>query len=310
MYELTCLIPICNEEATIKLVLEKTEQALDVLQLSRVQIIFVDDGSTDSSADVLAGLRSNYTLQVITHRRNRGVTEVLKTGFRAARGRYVFFLQGDMESDPLEDIPVLYQKIEEGFDVVAGYRQGRGDGKLFSSRIYNFTCRKLFKLSLHDMNWIKAYRLEVVKSLELRSDWHRFIIIIAADQGYRITEVPLRWHPRIAGVSKFGLARIPISFFDILVLRFLLFFQKKPMLFFGTIAFLLIFSGMVIGIGLVCRWLLFASQLRPFMQLAFFLLLSGIFILMIGFLSEQVASLQERVDKLSREKEDDLTVCP
>lgn len=303
-YELTCLVPICNEEGTIDIVLEKIHAAIAGLGLQNVQIIFVDDGSTDNSAQILAALRSPYTLQVITHRRNLGVTAVLRSGFAAAAGQYVLFLQGDMESDPEDDIPVLYRKIVEGYDVVAGYRQGRKDGKLFSSRIYNLVCRKLFHVDLHDMNWIKAYRLEVIKELELRSDWHRFVIIIAADKGYRITEVPLNWHHRIAGKSKFGLMRIPISFFDLLALRFLLLFQKKPMLFYGTVAFTLISSGLVIGAALVLRWILYASQIRPFLQLTFFLLMSGTFILMIGFLSEQIASLQDKVEALTRSRQD------
>ncbi|HAR62376.1 MAG: glycosyltransferase [Candidatus Margulisiibacteriota bacterium] len=303
-YELSVFIPARDESASLQKVLKKIESAFESLNLKSGEIIFVDDGSTDDSARILKDLKSSYKLKIVTHKKSLGLTAAMKSGFSVAEGEYLIFLPGDLESDPESDIPILYSKLQEGFDVVSGYRQGRKDGKVLASRVYNFVSRKLFHLDLHDMNWIKGFRLEVLRDIELRSDWHRFIIMIAADMGYSVAEVPVSWHPRIGGRSKFGFLRIPISFFDVLALKFLLMFRKKPMLFYGTVAFSMLFGGVMIGIVLVSLWLLKGVQIRPFLQLAFFLLLSGMFILMVGFLAEQIASLQDRVDKLCKSCED------
>jgi len=124
--------------------------------------------------------------------------------------------------------------MDEGYDVVAGWRQGRRERKVMASGIYNLVSRLLFDVQAHDMNWIKGFRREVVESLPpLRSDWHRFLLHIAAHQGYRIGEVRTNWYPRRSGRSKYGLGRIPISLLDVLVIRFLLTFSSAPMRFFG-----------------------------------------------------------------------------
>ena len=169
-------------------------------------------------------------LRVIHHRRNLGLTAALSTGFRAVRGDLVLFLPADLESDPETDIPLLLGKLHEGYDVVAGWRQGRKEGKVFASGIYNTVSRRLFGLTAHDMNWIKGFRREVIENLPpLRSDWHRFLLHIAAHEGYRIGEVPDRL-AQAAGraLASSGWRRIPISLLDVLVVKFLLTFSRAP----------------------------------------------------------------------------------
>ena len=169
-----------------------------------------------------------------------------------------------MESDPVTDIPLLVEKLNEGYDVVAGWRQGRKEGKVFASGIYNAVSRHLFGLTAHDMNWIKGFRREVIETLPpLRSDWHRFLLHIAAHQGYRIGEVPVTWHRRRAGRSKFGLARIPISLLDVLVVKFLLTFSKAPMRFFGGLGLAALLTSGLTFLGLTWLWVAAETQKRP-----------------------------------------------
>ena len=234
MTPLSVLIPAYNEADNIEELLTRTSQAFASLQVAG-ELVFVDDGSSDGTGDRVAALQKDFPwARLVRHRRNRGLTAALRSGFRAARGEYIIFLPADLESNPAEDIPKLYEKLQEGYDVVAGWRQGRADGKEFASAIYNTVSRWLFGVQVHDANWIKGFRREVVEALPpLRSDWHRFLVHIAADQGFRVGEVPTTWYPRRTGRSKFGFSRIPISLLDVLVIRFLLTFSQAPMRFFG-----------------------------------------------------------------------------
>jgi len=292
------LVPACNEQGNIGLVLEKSVRALQAHGVSG-EVVFVNDGSTDGTLEEAQRCAGQYAhIRIISHRRNRGLTEALRTGFRNCRGDIIIFLPGDMESDPEEDIPKLLDKMAEGYDVVAGWRQGRRDGKVFASRVYNVVSRWLFGVQVHDMNWIKAMRREVVDSLYLRSDWHRFIIMIAASEGYRIGEVKTNYYPRKKGRSKYGLGRIPVSFLDVLVVKFLLTFRRKPMLFFGSIGLGLIGASAMLGIYLLYIWFAFVMQKRPIFNLAVVLALAGLLLLLVGFLAELIVDQQEHIAEL------------
>ncbi len=298
--KISVLVPARNEEGNVTLVIDKIAKAFAAHDLQG-EVIFINDGSTDGTQqEAEACARSYPFVKVINHRRNLGVTEALRTGFRHISGDVVILLPGDMESDPEEDIPKLLDKLAEGYDVVAGWRQGRHDGKVFASRIYNFVSRLLFGLELHDMNWIKAFRREVVENLHLRSDWHRFILMIAASQGYRIGEVKTNYYPRRQGRSKFGLSRIPVSFLDVLVVKFLLTFSRKPMLFFGSLGLILISIAIIIGLFLLYLWFAYYMQKRPVLTFAGVLALAGLLLFLVGFLAELVVNQQERVEDLER----------
>lgn len=296
------LIPARDEVGTLAEVVEKVGRAFAACDLAG-ELVLVNDGSTDGTgqlADELAA-RTPF-LRVLHHRRPLGLTAALRTGFRAVRGDVIVFLPADLESDPETDIPLLLDKLTEGYDVVAGWRQGRRERKVFASGVYNRVSRLLFGLRVHDMNWIKAFRREVITSLPpLRSDWHRFLLHLAAAQGFRIGEVPTTYHPRRAGRSKFGLMRLPVSLLDVLVVWFLITFSRQPMRFFGGLGLVCLgISGMTY-FYLLALWLLRQTQQRPIFTAAGVLALAGLVLFLVGFLAELVVSQGERMEALERE---------
>jgi glycosyltransferase involved in cell wall biosynthesis len=298
--QVSVLVPARNEEGNIGRVIERSVRVLESRGLDGETVV-INDGSTDGTLEEVQALaRKHPQIKILSHRRSLGLTESLRTGFRHCTGDIVIFLPGDMESDPEEDIPKLLDKMAEGYDVVAGWRQGRHDGKVFASRVYNIVSRWLFAVKAHDMNWIKAMRREVVDNLYLRSDWHRFILMIAASEGYRIGEVKTNYYPRKTGRSKYGLGRLPVSFLDVLVVKFLLTFRRKPMLFFGSIGLALITVSILLGLYLLYIWFAFVMQKRPIFNLAVILALAGLLLLLVGFLAELIVDQQDRIADLER----------
>jgi len=294
------LVPVYNEEGNVTLVIDKVARAFAARGLDG-EVVLVDDGSTDGTGQEAAACAARYPfVKVVSHRRNLGLTEAIRTGFRHVSGDIIIFLPGDLESDPEEDIPKLLDKLAEGYDVVAGWRQGRRNGKIIASKIYNFVSRLLFNVQAHDMNWIKALRREVIEGLRLRSDWHRFMLMIAASQGYKVGEVPTSYYPRRQGKSKFGLGRIPVSFLDVLVVKFLLTFSRKPMIFFGSLGLVLILSALGTGLYLIYQYVVHFRQIRPLFTFGVTLALAGLVIFLVGFLAELVVDQQERIDELER----------
>jgi glycosyltransferase involved in cell wall biosynthesis len=298
-------IPAHNEAGNVAPLFDKIACAFEALPAAG-EIIFVDDGSTDATWDeALAAAARHPFARLFRHRKSLGLTEAMRTGFRQCRGDIIVFLPADLESDPTEDIPKLLAKMDEGYDVVAGWRQGRRDGKIFTSVIANTVSRRLFGLNVHDLNWIKAFRREVVEDLRLRSDWHRFILILAAAQGYTIGEVPVNFYPRTKGKSHYGLGRLPVSLLDVLVLRFLLTFSRKPMLFFGGLGLILSAASLTTFAVLAIMYLVDLGQRRPVFDFAGILLLIGILFFIVGFLAELIVNQNERVDELERRLRDD-----
>jgi glycosyltransferase involved in cell wall biosynthesis len=299
------LIPAHNEVGNIPALLAKVATAFASPSLAgrACELVLIDDGSTDGTGDLATSLAPQYPfLRLIRHRRNQGLTAALRTGFREVRGDVIVFLPADLESDPEEDIPKLLGKLAEGYDVVAGWRQGRKEGKVFASGIYNRVSKALFHIDLHDMNWIKAFRREVIESLPpLRSDWHRFILQIAAHQGFRIGEVPTTWYRRQAGQSKFGFGRIPISLLDVLVVWFLLTFSQAPMRFFGGIGLACLgITGVTYAI-LLALYLIDQTQKRPIFIGASVLALAGLLLLLVGFIAELIVSQGDQIRELENE---------
>jgi glycosyltransferase involved in cell wall biosynthesis len=301
---ISVLVPARNEAASIGQVIERSLGAFDSLGLAG-EIVVVNDGSTDGTGEEAGKWAARDSrVHVITHRVNLGLTAALRTGFRTVVGDVIVFLPGDMESDPTKDIPALLGRMAEGFDVVSGWRQGRRDGKVFASGVYNRVSRKLFGVQAHDMNWIKAFRREVIDSLPpLRSDWHRFLLMLAASQGFRMAEVPTTYRPRQAGRSNYGLGRIPASFMDVLVVKFLLTFSKKPMAFFGGVGAAFIAAGGLVYLYLLALWLILGKQQRPLFWFAGVLGLAGLVLFLVGFVAELIVSQQERIEEVERSLE-------
>ncbi|KYC43991.1 family 2 glycosyl transferase [Scytonema hofmannii PCC 7110] len=208
------VIPALNEEGNLEKLLLYLEETFLNLGFT-LPVVIIDDGSTDSSPEILACLSTQYKfLKVIRHPQRRGVTGVWKTALTHVKTDWIFWGQADLESDPRTDIPLLLQACVPGVDAVAGWRQKRGDGKIFASKFANFTCRLFFGLKIHDMNWIKLVRRDLLSSLPVEKITHRYLLAILAAQRYNITEVPTPWHARYSGKSKFGKGRLLTSAID------------------------------------------------------------------------------------------------
>lgn len=295
-------IPARNEAGNVGPCLEKVARSFAARGIEG-EVVLVNDGSTDGTLAEAEEMARRYPfIRIFSQRRSQGLTEAMRLAFREFRGQALMVLPADLESDPEEDIPRLLDKLAEGYDVVTGWRQGRKDGKVFASTIYNVVSQRLFNVQAHDMNWIKVLRREVVENLPpLRSDWHRFLVMIAASQGYRVGEVQVNFYPRSKGHSKFGFWRIPISFLDVLVVKFLLTFSRKPMLFFGSIGSSLLLASGGIGVYLLYLWFFTETQKRPVFTFGTTLAIAGLLLFLVGFLAELVVSQSERLEAVERE---------
>ncbi len=305
-FEISVVVPARNEETTIAQVVERSFQAFANLKCMG-EVLVVNDGSTDRTAAILVELQQRYpNLRVFTHRRSQGMTAGLQKMFNASCGEIVILIPADMESDPLLDVPTLVRYMEQhDLDVVAGWRQGRKDGKVLASAIYNFVMRTLANVPVHDGNWIKAMRREVIESLPpLRSDWHRFILMIAVHQGFRLDEVQTDYKPRSAGSSKFGWERIPKSFLDVLVLKFLLTFSQAPMRFFGGLGMAGMLLSLLTFVYLTVLYIFTDTQQRPVFIAAGILAVISVLLFLVGFLAELIVNQGERISVLEKKLAD------
>jgi glycosyltransferase involved in cell wall biosynthesis len=236
---LSVVVPIYNEKDNVGPLHDALTHALQLLGRS-YEIVLVDDGSSDGTRDILRELAAvDPNLRVILFRRNYGQTAAMAAGFRAARGRTIVSMDGDLQNDPA-DIGRLVDKLDEGFDVVCGWRRHRQDRaftRLLPSRIANFLISRVTGARIHDTGCsLKAYRSWVVRSLHLYSDMHRFLAALGVGIGARITELPVRHHPRRAGVSKYGLGRVFRVLADLVGIKMLIQFAAHPIRWFTLLS--------------------------------------------------------------------------
>lgn len=259
------------------------------------EVVIVNDGSRDQSAEVLADLAKRHAfLRVVTHRRQRGIADALTSAGEVARGDIFVFYPADLQYHP-QDVPTLVDPILRGeADIVTGTKQGKYE-KAFVSGIYNWLCRRLFGLNVADLNSVKAYRREVQQGHALRPDWHRYMVVVAAAEGFRLTSRPVPLYPRVAGVSKFTWKRIPVGVLDMLSVWFQLRFGRKPLLFFGVAGALLFLVGFIVGvIALVMRFG-YGIGFRPFLNLVEIMVICGVALFGFGFIGEMIAGLREEL---------------
>ncbi len=254
MKMLSIVVPIHNEEPAILPLYDRLTTVLERLK-KPYEIIFIDDASTDRSFDLLSNLvETDHHLKVMRLRRNFGQTAALSAGFDEAQGEVIISLDGDLQHDP-DDIPLLLEKIDEGFDIASGWRKNRVDNAVtrrIPSRIANWMMRKSSGVDLHDFGTtFKAYRAEILKDINLYGELHRFIPALASFYGARIAEVPIRNIERPNGASHYGLGRTFRVFFDIVTIKFLLTYLTRPMHFFGKWGL----AGIALG-GLVMLYML------------------------------------------------------
>jgi len=259
------------------------------------EVVLIDDGSTDNTLKEARTYQEKCSfLKVASHKNRKGITDALLTGFNQSEGEIFVFWPADLQYMP-EDIPLMVEKINEGFDVVTGWKQGHYGLRSFVSFWYNLFCRLLFGIKVHDLNSVKAFRRDIIEDISLRKDWHRYMVVLANDLGYNIGEVKVKLYSRKYGKSKFGFWRIPIGILDLLSVKFQLSFLKKPMLFFGFLGLILIFLGFIVGgLALYLRFIKYEG-LRPLLYLVILLVLSGISFFALGFLAEAIVSLKEEI---------------
>jgi glycosyltransferase involved in cell wall biosynthesis len=296
--DVSLLVPAKDEAENLPEFVRQCADALGAAGFT-FEVVVVNDGSADATGAVLADLAGRYPfLRVVTHRRQRGIADALRSAGAAARGRVHVFYPADLQYLP-SDIPALVAPILEGrADIVTGTKQGRYE-KAFVSGVYNWLCRRLFGVQVTDLNSVKAWRREVMASVPFRPDWHRFMVVIAAADGHRLTSVPVPLHPRRAGVSKFGWARIPVGVLDLLSVWFQLRFGRKPMLFFGLAGAGLFAIGFLAGVVALVLRFGFGYGFRPLLNLIETMVITGTVLFAGGFVGEMVAGLREEVRDLA-----------
>ncbi len=291
---ISIVIPIYNEEANID---KLTESILAALSDVKYEVLFINDGSTDNSEkEIEEKIKVNSHIKLINLRRNYGQTAAMQAGFDHSKGEIIVPMDGDLQNDP-KDIPILIDKINEGYDVVSGWRKTRLDKKytrILPSKIANILISKISGIHLHDYGCtLKAYRKEILAEIKLYGEMHRFIPIYASWEGAKVTEVAVRHHSRIAGKTKYGLSRIPRVILDLLVIRFFDKSLDRPIHLFGQFGLLMFVIAFLLS--------LLAIFLKVFMNISFiltplpllvvFFAMSGLLCIFIGL----VAEIQSRI---------------
>lgn len=289
--EISVVIPLLNEEHTL---VELAGKIADSLQGRDFEIIFVDDGSMDRSWEILSKLSRDYSfVKAIRFRRNYGKSDALQAGFTAARGRYVVSMDADLQDDPYE-IPGLIELLEQGNDMVSGWKKKRFDpiSKTVPSRFFNAVTRLTTGIQLHDFNCgLKAYRKEVTDSIYLYGEMHRYVPLLAKWKGFdKIEEKVVKHHPRKYGKTKFGISRFLNGFLDLITLLFVNRYKRRPMHFFGSVGILFLLIGGLISAYLSYVKIFMGQPLsnRPLLFLGILLILVGVQFFSIGFLGEMI----------------------
>jgi glycosyltransferase involved in cell wall biosynthesis len=302
--KISVLIPVFNEERSVEALYN---ELLFVLKSTGYpyEIIFIDDGSTDQT---LQRLKRLSPVTVLSFGCNLGKSKALQAGFDYADAEIILTIDGDLQDDPKE-IPRFVEELQKGYDLVCGWKYKRQDpwNKRFFSKIANFVNRLITKTKIHDMNCcFKAYRKEVVKSLKLHGEMHRFIPTLAANEGFRVTEIKINHRPRLHGRSKYGFSRLLKGLFDFLTVMLLRKFSDRPMHYFGLLGGGLSMAGLVVLSYLSYLRLFLGIHIggRPLLLFGILLLLMGLQFLSLGFIGELIIRTQgkDRTTPVIRKK--------
>jgi glycosyltransferase involved in cell wall biosynthesis len=301
--EVSVILPVLDEVESLGVLHRELTEALERLGRS-YEILFIDDGSRDGSFQLIEKLTiEDPHVRGFQFRRNFGKAAALAVGFREAQGDIIVTLDADLQDDPAE-IPKLLARLEEGFDLVSGWKRDRQDprSKTWPSRLFNWVTGWLTGVSLHDFNsGFKIYRREVVQEIRLYGELHRFIPVLAAWRGFEVTEIPVHHRARRFGRSKFGSARLWRGFLDLLTVLFLTRYTRRPLHLFGGLGLIAWTVGFVVNAYLTGIWLSGSQPIghRPLLAFGVLSMMVGVQFFAVGLLSELVLSYQTRTDDAS-----------
>jgi glycosyltransferase involved in cell wall biosynthesis len=289
---LTYVVPLLNEAASLPELFARIRDTTEALEMD-FEVVFVDDGSTDGSFEVLKGLYAeDPRVRALRFGRNRGKSDALSAGFAAARGEIVVTMDADLQDDPGE-VPRMLEALEaQGADLISGWKAERHDplSKRLPSRLFNWVTARFSGIRLHDFNCgLKVYRREVTDSLRVYGELHRFLPVLAHWNGFKVGEVAVRHHPRRFGRSRYGFSRLAKGLFDFMTVMFLVKFERRPLHLFGSVGLLCLAVGGGISLWFVARWLLGeAMYVRPIMIAGWVLMLLGLQFFSMGLLGEML----------------------
>jgi glycosyltransferase involved in cell wall biosynthesis len=303
--DISVVVPLMNEEQNVRLLYETLTRQLNELGRS-YEVIFVDDGSTDRTFEVLKQLHAENQglVHVIRFRRNFSKTPALVAGFSRCRGEIIFTMDGDLQDDP-QEMPRFLEKLEEGYDLVSGWKFPRLDplSKTFPSRVFNGLVSLLTGVHLHDINCgFKAYRREIIEDdhLKLYGEFHRFVPVMAHWRGFRVTEIKVAHHPRRFGVSKYGVRRFARGLIDLLNVLFLTTFLRNPLRLFVPLGFWTFLLGLLVDLVIVIRSRFFIHEPihnQPLLFVGILLMIFGVQFVLAGLQSEMIRHYAFRSDE-------------
>lgn len=292
-FDLSIVVPVFNEEENLVLLYQKLETVLDSLEL-KYEVIFIDDGSLDRSPEIIQKLESdNLEVRSLVFARNFGQTAALSAGFEHARGEIVIPLDADLQNDP-KDIPIILEKLSQGYDVVSCWRKQRRDpwlSRVLPSRLANAIISWISGVHLHDYGCtLKGYRRDILQHIRLYGEMHRFIPIFASWAGARVAEIPVRHHPRLYGTSKYGIFRVVKVLLDLITIKFLGSYSTKPMYLFGGMGLLAFVVGVLLSAISLYQKFFFSVKVHrnPLLILSIFFAIVGVHFILFGLIAELV----------------------
>jgi len=287
--KLSIIIPLLDEEESIKPLVSAIHRSL-LNKRIQYEIIFIDDGSKDNSLKIIKELNTqNKNIKYFSFQKNYGKSAALQVGFINATGHAIITMDADLQDDPAEILNLL-KKLDEGYDLVSGWKKKRQDPfiKKISSRFFNFITRILTGIKIHDFNCgLKAYRNDVVKNIRVYGELHRYVPVLARWQGYKVSEIVVKHHPRRYGKTKFGISRFFKGFIDLITVLFATRYIKRPMHFFGFLGAFAFFIGIIVNGYLTYQWIIgIPLSNRPMLFLGILLIIVGVQFFSIGLLGE------------------------
>ncbi len=310
MKTLSIVIPAYNEEESLPHLVDKIKAVMKENSYT-YEIIFINDGSTDKSSEVLRDIiLKNEFIKMIDFRKNFGKSCALDIGFRECKNDIVITMDADLQDDPKE-IPRMIEKLDEGYDLVSGWKKKRNDPihKTLPSKLFNFVTSKVAGIKLHDFNCgFKAYKKDVVKNISVYGEMHRYIPALAFWKGFKVTEISVEHHARKYGKSKFGMERFLRGLLDFLTVFFITRYKARPMHFFGKWGMLSFVIGLLIEVYLTIEWIIYmvtdkgtGLSDRPLLLLGILLMVLGMMLLSTGFISEMIVYFNREDNKSKNE---------